>query len=65
MYAENEDLTPESLRRQLKLMADVDMSEQTEDKFALFVGLLNMIKMLQPDGYQQSIPAFIFHTEKE
>lgn len=65
MHAENEGLTPEALRRQLALMADVEMSEQTTEKFYLFAALVGMIKMLQPDGIQESVPAVVFHTVKE
>ena len=65
MHDEHEGLTPELLRRQLKAMADITLSEQTEAKFNLFAGMLMTMKMLQPQGYQQSVPAFIFQTEKE
>jgi hypothetical protein len=65
MHAENEGLTPELLRQHLRVMADVEVSEQTTEKFYLFVGLVSMMKMLQPEGFQQSVPAVVFHAVKE
>jgi len=65
MQAENEDFSPDFLRRHLKVMADVDIGEQAETKFHLLAGLVAMIKMLQPDGYQQAVPTTILHLVKE
>ncbi|RJP14544.1 MAG: hypothetical protein C4520_21300 [Candidatus Abyssobacteria bacterium SURF_5] len=65
MCAECDELTPDFMRRQLNLMADVEMGPEIDANFYLFAGLISMMKMLQPEGYQQSIPAFIFHTIKE
>jgi hypothetical protein len=59
MHAEQE-LNPEFFVRQLKVMADVDIEEEMDEKFNLFVGLVAMIKMLQPEGYQQAIPSVNF-----
>jgi len=59
MHAEQE-LNPEFFVRQLKVMADVDIEEEMDEKFNLFVGLVAMIKMLQPEGYQQAIPSVSF-----
>lgn len=65
MHAEYEDVTPDFLRQQLKLMADVTMPEEVAAKFDLFAGLIAMIKMLQPEGYKETVPAFVFHLVKE
>jgi hypothetical protein len=46
-------------------MADVTLSEQTEEKLGLFIGLVSMMKMLQPQGYRTSVPATVFHAIKE
>ena len=66
MNQENEPtLTPEFMRTQLKVMADMQLSEQAAEDFGLFAGLVSMMNMLQPDGYQETFPAVTFHPVKE
>lgn len=66
MQQENEaTLTPEFLRAQLKVMADMDLSEQAAERFGLFAGLVATMNMLQPKGYSEIIPAFTFQPIKE
>lgn len=61
MHAENDDvLTREFLRKQLKAMADMRLSEQSAEMVNLFAGLVATMNMLQPEGYSQAVPAFIF-----
>jgi len=66
MQTENEDaLTHEFLRKQLKMMVDMGLSEQTAETVGLFAGLVATMNMLQPEGYSQAVPALIFHPVKE
>lgn len=66
MHQENETtLTPEFMRMQLKLMAGMELSELAAENFGLFVGLVSMMNMLQPEGYSETFPAFTFHPIKE
>lgn len=60
MHAEYAELNPEFFVRQLKVMADLDIEEEIDEKFNLFVGLVAMIKMLQLEGYQQAVPSVNF-----
>ena len=54
-------LTPEFMRTQLKLMAGMDLSDVAAQNFGLFVGLVSMMNMLQPEGYSETFPAVTFH----
>lgn len=66
MQQENDPtLTPELMRTQLKVMADLDLSVQAEEMFGLFAGLIAMMNMLQPEGYSETFPAFTFKPIKE
>ena len=66
MQLDNEDaLTHEFLKKQLKTMADMKLSEETAEMVNLFAGLVATMNMLQPEGYSQTVPAFIFHPVKE
>jgi hypothetical protein len=66
MQQENDPtLTPELMRTQLKVMADLDLSAQAEEMFGLFAGLISMMNMLQPEGYSETFPAFTFKPIKE
>ena len=66
MQTENDaSLTPEGMRRQLKAMADLELSEQAEEMFGLFVGLVATMNMLQPEGYAGAVPAVVFKPVKE
>jgi len=66
MHQENEPaLTPEFMRAQLKVMADMQLSEQAAENFGLFAGLVSMMNMLQPEGYKETFPAVTFHPIKE
>ena len=58
-------LTPEFLRAQLKVMADMELSEQAAEYYGLFAGLVATMNMLQPEGYSETIPAFTFQPIKE
>jgi hypothetical protein len=58
-------LTPEFMRTQLKLMADMQLSDEAAENFGLFAGLVSMMNMLQPEGYTDTFPAAIFHPIKE
>jgi hypothetical protein len=65
MNVESEDaLTHEFLRKQLRTMADMRLSEQKAEMVNLFAGLVATMNMLQPEGYPQAVPAFIFHPLK-
>ena len=57
--------TPEFMRDQLKVMADIGMSEQAAEQSALFAGLIATMNMLQPEGYADTFPAFTFKPVKE
>ncbi len=66
MEQQNEaTLTPEFLRTQLKIMADVQLSERTTGMIGLFAGLVATMNMLQPEGYSRTVPATTFHPIKE
>jgi hypothetical protein len=66
MQQENDPtLTPELMRTQLKVMADLDLSAQAEGMFGLFAGLIATMNMLQPEGYSETFPAFTFKPIKE
>ncbi len=58
-------LTPETLRRQLKVMANQELSEQAAGMIDLFGGLISMMNMLQPEGYSETLPAVTFKPVKE
>jgi hypothetical protein len=58
-------LTPEFLKAQLKVIADLELSQQAADMFGLFAGLVVTMNMLQPEGYLETVPAFIFRPVKE
>lgn len=57
--------TPDFMRKQLKVMADIEMSEQAAETFALFAGLTATMNMLQPEGYAEIFPAVTFRPVKE
>ena len=66
MSNENEtDLTPQFLRRQLKGMADLDLSDQAAGMHELFTGLISLMNTLQPEGYVEVCPALTFRPIKE
>jgi len=58
-------LTPETLQRQLKVMANQELSEQATGMIDLFGGLISMMNMLQPEGYSETLPAVTFKPVKE
>ena len=53
-------LTPEFLRAHLKVIADLDLSEQAAEEIGLFGGLVATMNLLQPEGYNETFPAFTF-----
>lgn len=66
MSKENEPaLTPEFLRTQLKVMADLELSDQAAAMYELITGLVAMMNTLEPKGYAEVFPAFTFRTIKE
>ena len=66
MSNENEtDLTPQFLRRQLKGMANLDLSDQAAGMHELYNGLVSMMNTLQPEGYSEVFPALTFRPIKE
>lgn len=66
MHAEEDTgLTPEFLKRQLNAMAGVSVSEQTLEKFGLFVGLVATMNALLPEGYSEAVPPLSFQPVKE
>lgn len=66
MQQENEaTFSPDFMRRQLKVMADMNLSEQAADMYPLFAGLVATMNMLQPEGYAETFPALTFKPEKE
>jgi hypothetical protein len=66
MEQDNEvTLTPDFLRTQIKIMADMQLSEQTASMIGLFSGLISTMNMLQPEGYCAIVPAPTFHPVKE
>lgn len=58
-------LTPEFLRKQLKGMANLDLSDQAAGMHELFTGLISMMNTLRPEGYTEVFPALIFRPIKE
>lgn len=58
-------LTPETLRSQLKVMANQELSEQAAGMIDLFGGLISMMNMLQPEDYSETLPAVTFKPVKE
>ncbi len=66
MQEENEAaFTPELLRKQLKAMADLDLSDTSPEMIGLFGGLVATMNMLQPEGYSETVPALTFQPGKE
>lgn len=66
MNPENEGaLTPEFLRRQLRGIANLELSEEGAGMFELLVGLVSMMNTLQPEGYAGVFPALTFRPIKE
>ena len=66
MSKENEPaLTPEFLRAQLKVMANLELSEQAAAMYELITGLVAMTNSLEPKGYGEVFPAFTFRPIKE
>lgn len=66
MQQENEPtFDPEFMRTQLKVMADMDMSEHAAEMVDLFGGLVATMNMLHPEGYSETFPAFTFKPIKE
>lgn len=61
----DETFTPDFMRKQLKVMADIEMSEQAAETFALFAGLTATMNMLRPEGYAEIFPAVTFRPVKE
>ncbi len=61
----DETFTPDFMRKQLKIMADIEMSEQAAETFALFAGLAATMNMLRPEGYAEIFPAVTFRPVKE
>ena len=58
-------LSPEFLRRQLKGMANLDLSDPAAGMHELFTGLVSMMNTLQPEGYTEVFPAVTFRPIKE
>jgi hypothetical protein len=58
-------LTPDALKTQLKVMADIELSQQAIEMFDLLAGIVLTMNMLQPEGYSQTFPAFTFQPMKE
>ena len=66
MNKENEAaLTPEFMRKQLKGMANLDLSDQASGMHELFTGLVSTMNTLQPEGYTEVFPALTFRPIKE
>jgi|APIni6443716594_1056825.scaffolds.fasta_scaffold602564_2 hypothetical protein len=66
MNKENEAaLTPEFLRKLLKGMANLDLSDQAAGMHELFTGLVSIMNTLQPEGYTEVFPALTFRPIKE
>ena len=66
MNKENESaLTPEFLKRQLKGMANLDLSEHGVGMHELVTGLVAMMNALEPEGYSEVFPALTFRPIKE
>ena len=58
-------LTPEFLRRQVRGMANLELSDQAAGMHELFTGLVTMMNTLQPEGYAEIFPALTFRPIKE
>ena len=66
MHQEDEaTFTPNFMKNHLKVMADMEMSEQAAERSAMFAGLIATMNMLQPEGYSETFPAFTFKPIKE
>jgi hypothetical protein len=66
MNQENEaTFSPDFMRKHLKVMADLEMSRQAAERSSMFAGLIATMNMLQPEGYQETFPAFTFKAIKE
>ena len=57
--------TPDFMRRQLKIMAGIEVSGQAVERSALFGALAATMNALQPEGYAETFPAFTFKPAKE
>ena len=57
--------TPDFMRTQMKVMADMDMSEQAAEMHTLFAGLVATMNMLQSEGYPDTFPALVFKPVKD
>jgi hypothetical protein len=58
-------LTPEFLRRQVRGMANLELSDQAAGMHELFTGLVTMMNTLQPEGYAEIFPSLTFRPIKE
>ena len=66
MNTENKaGITVEFLRRQLKEIANLDLSQQAAGAHELIAGLIEMMNTLQPEGYAELFPALTFRPIKE
>jgi hypothetical protein len=63
--AEEPTLTPEFLKRQLRTMADLDLSEEAAGMLDLLAGLVAVLNTLQPEGYAEAFPALLFRPVRE
>ena len=57
--------SPDFMRKQLKVMADVEMSEEAGEMSALFGALAATMNALQPEGYTDTFPPMTFKPIKE
>ncbi len=53
------------LRKQLKAMANMDLSEEGAEMQELLTGLVSMMNTLKPEGYAEVFPALTFRPIKE
>ncbi len=58
-------LNTEFLRRLLKAMADMDLSEEAAEMQELLAGLVSTMNTLQPEAYAEVFPASTFRPIKE
>lgn len=58
-------LSPEFLRSLLKVMANLELSEEAVKSFGLFAGLVATMNTLQPEGYSETFPALTFKLVRE
>lgn len=58
-------LTPVFLRRQLKTMANLDLSEEAAGMLELLAGLVAVLNTLQPEGYTEAFPSLAFRPVRE